>query len=125
MDARAAINLTSVVLGAREPVALAGFYRELLGWERHFEEPDWVMIRPPGGGVGLSFQGEPDHVPPAWPAGPSRQQMQMHLDLRVEDLGAACAHAERLGASRAGFQPQRDVRVYLDPEGHPFCLFED
>ena len=23
----------------------------------------------------------------------------------------------------AGFQPQQDVRVHLDPAGHPFCLF--
>jgi hypothetical protein len=23
----------------------------------------------------------------------------------------------------AEFQPQDDVRVYLDPAGHPFCLY--
>jgi Glyoxalase-like domain len=23
----------------------------------------------------------------------------------------------------AEFQPQEDVRVYLDPAGHPFCLY--
>jgi hypothetical protein len=28
-----------------------------------------------------------------------------------------------LGAAPAGFQPQDDVRVLLDPAGHPFCLF--
>jgi len=26
-------------------------------------------------------------------------------------------------ASIAGFQPQDDVRVCLDPDGHPFCLY--
>ena len=25
----------------------------------------------------------------------------------------------------ADFQPQEDVRVYLDPAGHPFCLWID
>ena len=25
----------------------------------------------------------------------------------------------------AGYQPQDTVRVYLDPAGHPFCLFLD
>jgi hypothetical protein len=51
--------------------------------------------------------------------------MQLHLDLRVDDLAAACAHAESLGAELAELQPQEDVRVYLDPVGHPFCLFEN
>jgi hypothetical protein len=27
------------------------------------------------------------------------------------------------GATLAEFQPQAHVRVYLDPEGHPFCLW--
>ena len=30
---------------------------------------------------------------------------------------------EQAGATLADFQPQEDVRVYLDPAGHPFCLF--
>jgi hypothetical protein len=41
----------------------------------------------------------------------------------VDDLEKACAHAEMAGATLADFQPQDDVRVYLDPAGHPFCLF--
>jgi hypothetical protein len=28
-----------------------------------------------------------------------------------------------LGARVAEFQPQDEVRVLLDPAGHPFCLF--
>jgi hypothetical protein len=49
--------------------------------------------------------------------------MSVHLDIRVVDLELAAAHAEKAGATRADFQPQEDVRVYLDPDGHPFCLF--
>ncbi|WP_232821653.1 VOC family protein [Desertihabitans aurantiacus] len=30
-----------------------------------------------------------------------------------------------LGASLAEHQPQKDVRVMLDPDGHPFCLYPD
>jgi hypothetical protein len=26
-------------------------------------------------------------------------------------------------APAAGFQPQEHVRVYLDPDSHPFCLW--
>ena len=30
-----------------------------------------------------------------------------------------------LGATVAEFQPQDNVRVLLDPAGHPFCLYVD
>ncbi|CAA9397368.1 MAG: hypothetical protein AVDCRST_MAG35-712 [uncultured Quadrisphaera sp.] len=49
--------------------------------------------------------------------------MQLHLDLAVDDLAAALDHARACGAVLAGHQPQDDVRVLLDPAGHPFCLF--
>jgi hypothetical protein len=49
--------------------------------------------------------------------------MQMHLDIEVADLAAACARVEEAGATAALYQPQPDVRVYLDPAGHPFCLW--
>ena len=118
-------ELASTVLGAPDPRALAAFYVDLLGWRYRDEDddPDWVVIKPPGPGAGLSFQREDDHVPPAWPAGPGDQQMQLHLDIGVDDLERAVARAEELGARRAGFQPQELVRVMLDPAGHPFCLF--
>ena len=45
---------------------------------------------------------------------------QIHLDLDVEDLGAAVAAAEWLGAVAAQFQPAPEARrVMLDPAGHP------
>jgi Glyoxalase-like domain len=49
--------------------------------------------------------------------------MSVHLDIAVEDLATAGEHAVAAGAVLAGYQPQDDVRVYLDPAGHPFCLF--
>ena len=49
--------------------------------------------------------------------------MQVHLDIEVDDLDAASALARELGATLAEFQPQEDVRVHLDPAGHPFCLW--
>jgi hypothetical protein len=49
--------------------------------------------------------------------------MSMHLDIQVDDLDEAGAQAIAAGAVLAGFQPQEDVRVYLDPAGHPFCLY--
>ena len=47
----------------------------------------------------------------------------MHLDFEVSDLPAAVADAVELGAVEAEYQPQDDVRVMLDPAGHPFCLY--
>ena len=121
--ARPAMTLTATVLGAPDANALADFYSELLGWEARADEPGWVALASPGGGASLSFQTEEGHVPPVWPAGAGDQQMMMHLDIEVDDLDAAGAHAVRCGATLAEYQPQDDVRVYLDPAGHPFCLW--
>ena len=123
MTQRPTVSLTANVLNAPDPRALAGFYQQLLGWPLGQDEPDWVTLRPPGGGAGLSFQTERAHVRPTWPAGPGDQQMQMHLDIEVDDLEAAGARAVAAGAVLADYQPQDDVRVYLDPAGHPFCLW--
>ncbi len=118
------LTLSGVVLGSPDPRALASFYERLLGYQRVDDEPDWVSIRPPGGGrPRLSFQTEVDHVPPTWPAGKGDQQMQAHLDIGVCDLDEADAHARAAGAVLADFQPRDDVRVWVDPAGHPFCLF--
>jgi hypothetical protein len=73
----------------------------------------------------VACQYEENYVPPVWPARRDAQQMQLHLEIRVDDLTAAVAHAVECGATVADFQPQEDVRVCLDPAGHPFCLYVD
>ncbi len=119
----AELTLTTVNIGAPDPGALARFYERLLGWRIAREDPDFVIIRNPQGGVALSCQLESGHVPPVWPAQSGDQQMQLHLEILVDDLDGALAHARSCGATLAGFQPQDDVRVCLDPAGHPFCLW--
>ena len=49
--------------------------------------------------------------------------MMAHLEIRVHDLEAGCGHARACGATLAEVQPQEDVRVHLNPDGHPFCLY--
>ena len=117
------MTLTATVLDAPDPRRLTAFYQRLLGWAIGQDEPDWVTLRPPDGGPGLSFQTETAYVRPTWPAGPGDQQMMMHLDIKVDDLEAAGAQAIAAGATLAEYQPQADVRVYLDPAGHPFDLW--
>jgi len=117
------LELTTVNIGAPDPGALARFYADLLGWEIRAEESDWVVLKNPGGGATLSFQTESSYARPVWPAGPGEQQMMLHLEIRVEDLESAAAHAIGCGATLADCQPQHDVRVCFDPVGHPFCLW--
>lgn len=123
MTERPELTLTTVNLGASNPRELAGFYERLLGWQVGAGDDYWLAMRNPAGGVGLAFQYEEFHTRPTWPGRPGEQQMMVHLEIRVDDLGAALRHALDCGAALAEFQPQADVRVCIDPEGHPFCLW--
>jgi catechol 2,3-dioxygenase-like lactoylglutathione lyase family enzyme len=119
-----------VVLGSPDPRRLAGFYRDLLGWEIAGDEPTWVTMQMRDGEgkpipANLAFQLETIYERPVWPNEEGRQQMQFHLDVGVTDVEAAVEDAVALGAEPAAFQPQDDVRVMLDPDGHPFCLYRD
>ena len=113
------------VLSARDPAALAQFYGTLLGWEIARETPEWVTIGMPASTHYLAFAIDEHHEPPTWPSRPGEPTMQLHLDLGAADLAAAVEDAVALGATLAEFQPQDEVRVMLDPAGHPFCLYAD
>lgn len=112
-----------VVLDAPDARALAHFYSELLGWEIASESPEHCAMGPAEGVAYLAFQTAPDYLRPAWPSADGAQQMMAHLDFEVVDLDAAVAHALDVGAELAEQQPQDNVRVLLDPAGHPFCLY--
>jgi catechol 2,3-dioxygenase-like lactoylglutathione lyase family enzyme len=116
-------SVAATVLGSPDPQRLARFYEQLLDWQRVDDQPHWIRLTPPNGGTGLSFQLEDDYVAPQWPPVSGAQHMMMHLDIRTDDLAEAVAFAEQLGARQADTQPQSEVRVMLDPDGHPFCLF--
>lgn len=127
-------RLTTVCIDCADAEELAGFYARLLGWEVAARDTPatrkggagWVLLRNPAGGVGLSFQAEEWYQPPVWPEEPGALAKMLHLDLEVDDIEAAVAHALTLGTRIAPHQPpDRDpaeLRVMLDPAGHPFCL---
>ncbi len=71
------------------------------------------------------FQETAGYRAPVWPPADGAQRPMMHLDVQVGDLDSAVAEAIDLGATLAGHQPQKHVRVLLDPAGHPFCLCRD
>lgn len=126
------------VLECVEPRRLADFYRELLGYDyrpgddTQEDGEDWLVIRPPGGGHCLAFQGNPEYVPPVWTPEPDRpgdQQMMLHLDLTVPDPASLEEQRRRVLAlggavllDRTDDDPE-PLYVFADPAGHPFCIF--
>jgi catechol 2,3-dioxygenase-like lactoylglutathione lyase family enzyme len=110
---------------APDPGALARFYSGLLDWPLGHEEPGTAILAGPGGSVFIVFQQADGYTPPAWPPADGQQRPMMHFDFQVGDLDSAVAEAVGLGATVAAFQPQDNVRVLLDPAGHPFCLCLD
>lgn len=74
-----ALHLRQVVLDSTDARTLAEFYRGLLGWDyRSGDEPpptgepdplghDWLVLRHPGGGVGLAFKQVEDQAESTWP----------------------------------------------------------
>jgi catechol 2,3-dioxygenase-like lactoylglutathione lyase family enzyme len=131
----AAVRWTGVCLDCADAEALAAFYARLLGWEVTARDDatdrnggaGWVALANPAGGVGLSFQAEDWYEPPVWPEQPDEQGKMLHLEVEVDDLAAAVALVLDAGGRVAPEQPSdrdpNELRVMLDPAGHPFCLF--
>jgi predicted enzyme related to lactoylglutathione lyase len=109
---------------APDPTALAAFYSQLVGWGIVHQEPGTVVLAPPGS-VYVVVQQAAGYQRPVWPPADGHQRPMMHLDFQVADLDAGVATAVGLGATVADHQPQANVRVLLDPAGHPFCLCLD
>ena len=129
-DSRPSIRATSVTVMTPDPLGLADFYARLLGVQVSTTEPapsgapevaGFAQVRMTH--LTLNFEYEEQWSRPVWPAEAERQTATQHLDLWVDDLAAASEWAARCGAVLADTQPQDDVRVFLDPVGHPFCLF--
>jgi catechol 2,3-dioxygenase-like lactoylglutathione lyase family enzyme len=120
---RPTLRFQTVCIDCSDANAMADFYGELLGWEITYRDDDFILMRDPGGGAGLSFQARQDYRPPTWPEQRDSQDKMMHLEIRMEDLDAAVAHTLASGGRLAGYQGRDDLRVMLDPAGHPFCLF--
>jgi hypothetical protein len=124
------VRLTAITVAAPAPRDLAQFYGKLLNGEvtalnpprpGEPEDAGWAQVKTPN--LTLNFEFERHWQTPQWPAQEERQTATQHLDVWVEDLADAVEWAVNCGARPAEFQPQSDVRVMLDPAGHPFCLF--
>ena len=120
------IKMYAFTVDCREPYQLAQFYAALLGWVIPFHDEDWACLAAPGteqgAYPGITFQRNPDYVPPVWPEEPQEQQQMAHLDFAVNDLEKAVQHAVQCGAKVADKQFSDTWTVMFDPAGHPFCL---
>jgi catechol 2,3-dioxygenase-like lactoylglutathione lyase family enzyme len=117
----------------------AEFWRQLLGlvYRSDSEPPppgeddpegrDWLNLLTADGRPFLAFQQVDDLPRSTWPE--SGVPQQLHLDLSVpsnEELDSAHARAIELGATLRldrSDDPEEALRVYADPDGHPFCIF--
>jgi hypothetical protein len=126
MPLRTRTQWFGVVLDAPDARELAGFYARLLDWRIFKETDEWVTLAPSeDAGYNMAFATEKKHARPVWPTEDGKAQMQVHLDIAVDELDHAVEFALGVGAELASYQPQEDVRVMLDPAGHPFCLYVD
>jgi hypothetical protein len=113
-----------VVLDSDNADELSMFYERLLGWTR-FKGEEFITlanVEQNGPPTWITFQQVEDYTPPVWPATPDRQQQMEHLDFHVENMEEGVNYALSCGATRSEIQLEDDLRVMLDPAGHPFCI---
>ncbi|RKT16381.1 hypothetical protein BX285_0716 [Streptomyces sp. 1114.5] len=113
-------RLAMVTIDCADPVALAAFYGELLGWETRHTDENFAILDNPEGGSPLGFGRVNGYRPEPWtqPDG----SKHFHLDFYVDDLEESTAKALALGATEPAYQHGRTLRVLIDPAGHPFGL---
>jgi catechol 2,3-dioxygenase-like lactoylglutathione lyase family enzyme len=132
-------RLRQLVLDTTDARASAEFWRELMGlvYRPGHEAPppgeddpagaDWLNLQVSDGTPVLAFQQVAELPRSTWPE--ARIPQQLHLDLTVpskDDLDAAHRRVMALGAELRldrSDDPEEALRVYADPDGHPFCIF--
>lgn len=108
----------ALTIGAQDPVSLARWWAQTLGWDLMDPDPAGVEVRPPHGPSPSLFFVRVDEAKQA--------TNRLHLDLYAEDQAAAVDDLLARGATRADVGQPRDADwvVLHDPEGNEFCLLE-
>lgn len=115
------LKIQGVDFDAHDPVSLATFWRDALGWRITAVEDDEVVLEPPAGSAQDGVAADLLFLKvPGSKAGKNR----LHLDLRPDDQAAEVARLEVLGARRVDVGQSDDVTwvVMADPEGNEFCV---
>lgn len=122
-----ALRLQSITVDAHDPLALAQFWSEALGWKIGEDVNDvevWIE-RELGDPKNTGF---PDILflkNSAIKGGKNR----LHLDLRPDNQAAEVARLEKLGAKQIDIgqsaEPTCTWVVMADPEGNEFCVLRE
>ncbi len=112
------ITWEALTIDARDPVSLARWWAQTLGWDLMDPDPAGVEVRPPDGRSSSLFFVRVDDT--------KQTKNRLHLDLYAEDQAAAVDDLTARGATRAavGQSPDAGWVVLRDPEGNEFCLLE-
>ncbi|WP_327129425.1 VOC family protein [Streptomyces sp. NBC_01727] len=108
-------HLHQIVVDCREPKALGRFWAHLLNADPVDRARDWSHLELPGI-ARLAFQPVPES---------KATKNRLHLDIAVDDIGAAVTEAVCLGAAKVGetvSDDQGSFQAMLDPEGNEFCF---
>lgn len=116
-----AVAFSALRLDAHDVERVAGFWAEVLGWERR-PRPDGSVVVAPGSGAGYPVVVGAAHTPKAG-------QNRIHLDLTTDSAAAQEELVRRvlaLGGSHADVGQAGDEGhvVLADPEGNELCVIE-
>jgi predicted enzyme related to lactoylglutathione lyase len=114
-------KLHGTVIDCNDPIRLANFYAEMIGYTIVQSDAEWSVIGISEELPGLAFQKIPNYVAPSWPSG--NLPTQIHFDIRVEDFESAVTEIESLGGVLLS-KSSNTFWVCADPEGHPFCIIK-
>jgi predicted enzyme related to lactoylglutathione lyase len=118
------LSLQCITVDAQDPLALAQFWAEALGWKigEDVNESEVWIERELGDPQNTGF---PD-ILFLKNSTPKNEKNRLHLDLRPDDQDAEVARLEKLGAKQIDIgqsaEPTCTWVVMADPEGNEFCV---
>ena len=77
-------NLHGTVVDCLDPIRLAKFYADILGYTVVQSDSDWSVVGISEELPGIAFQQISNYVAPSWPNGDV--PTQVHFDIRVDDF---------------------------------------
>ncbi len=122
-----ALRLQCITVDAQDPLALAQFWAEALGWKigEDVNEIEVWIERELGDPQNTGF---PD-ILFLKNSTPKNGKNRLHLDLRPDDQAAEVARLEKLGAKQIDIgqsaEPSCTWVVMADPEGNEFCVLRE
>ena len=115
------LGVGGVFFRAKDPSALAKWYREALGIDTYSEESNGVWMQQAGPTVWSPFAADTDYF--------GRADQQFMINLRVRDLDAMLAQLRRVGTPVVGdVQEMEGVGRFgwvEDPEGNRIELWQE